>query len=155
MSCALKYLSKETLFDSIRSALSEKRLSSSLEIRVFTLCSSEEARLILQLRRSTYYFAAQLWKLISNANSAAVQNKLTFFSLSPLKFQFLIYRLRSQKCDYIRRKLILNWNRRNERLNFWFSTILRFACLGLLIHLRCEFLITSHINFIGWVQNLG
>ena len=30
--------------------------------------------------------------LFSNANSAAVQNKMIFFSLSPLKLQFLIYR---------------------------------------------------------------
>ena len=64
LSCALKYLPKEMLFASIRSALSDKQLSSKLE--VFALCVNHSSFIqgndttsILRFRRSTYNFPAR------------------------------------------------------------------------------------------------
>ena len=74
----------------ILSALSEKQLPSRVEIRVLALCVNHslfmlgnDTTSILRLRRSTHKYSCPALKMISNANSAAVQlNKLIFFLLA-------------------------------------------------------------------------
>jgi len=82
-SCALKYLSKERLFTSIISALSENWLSNRLEIRALVLCvtlicTGEWHNFDLNFREGHIIFLPSTFKIISNANSVVVQNKLIF-----------------------------------------------------------------------------
>ena len=78
---------RDTFRFNILSALSEKQRQSRVEIRVFALCVNHSLFMlgngttsILRLRRSTHKYSCPALKMISNANSAAVQpNKLIFF----------------------------------------------------------------------------
>ena len=92
------YLSKEMLFASILSTLSaEKRLSSRLEIRVLALCVNHSLFMLENDTTSILFYGfgkaritfLPAQTIISNANSAAVQNKLTFFLLARIIFNFL------------------------------------------------------------------
>ena len=71
LSRALKYLSKQMLFASILSALSEKRLSSRLEIRVLALCVNHSLFMLGNDTNRPFY-SCVLSYLAMNASEAGV-----------------------------------------------------------------------------------